>query len=92
MFKMITTKGRLTKTARDAFQGAFIAGGDNEIIIFPNAYADDRKFKRVTDIMESINIEWYTFNEDVYVIRRWFVEEVSDRSERALTEAKNIID
>lgn len=91
MFKMITAKGRLTKTARSAFQGAFIEGGDNEIIIFPNAYADDRKFKRVTDLMESINIAWYIFNEDVYVIRRWFVEAVSDRSERALTELKSII-
>ena len=91
MFKMITTKGRLTKTARNAFQGAFIAGGNNETIVFPNAYEDDRKFKRVTDLMESINIAWYIFNEDVYVIRRWFVEAVSDRSERALAELKSII-
>ena len=91
MFKMITTKGRLTKTARDAFQGAFIAGGANEIIIFPNAYEDDRKFTRITNLMESINIAWYTFNEDVYVIRRWFYEAVSDRSERALTEVKSLI-
>ena len=91
MFKMISSKGRLTKTARDALSSAYIAGGDNEIVVFPNAYEDDRKFKRVTDLMESINIAWYTFNEDVYVIRRWFVEAVSDRSEAALTEAENII-
>ena len=92
MFKMITTKGRLTKTARDAFKTAYIAGGANEIIIFPNAYTNDRKFKRVTDLMESVNLAWYTFNEDVYVIRRWFIEAVSDRSERALTEVKSLID
>ena len=91
MFKMINSKKRLTKTARNVFKGAFIAGGANELIVFPNAYADDRKFKRVTDLMESINIAWYIFNEDVYVIRRWFIEAVSDRSEAALTEAKNII-
>ena len=91
MFKMINAKGRLTKTARNAFKGAFVAGGDNEIIIFPNAYADGNKFKRVTDLMESINIAWYIFNEDVYVVRRWFIEAISDRSEAALTEAKNII-
>ena len=91
MFKMINVKGRLTKTARDAFKGAFIAGGANEVIVFPNAYADDYKFKRITDLMESINVAWYTFNEDVYVIRRWFIEAVSDRSARALLEAKNLI-
>ena len=91
MFKMISSKGRLTKTARDALSSAHIAGGANEMIVFTNAYADDRRFKRVTDLMKSINIAWYTFNEDVYVYRRWFVEAVSDRSEGALTEAKNII-
>ena len=92
MFKMITTKGRLTKTARDAFKTAYIAGGANEIIIFPNAYTNDRKFKRIKDIMESINIAWYEFNGDMYVYRRWFIEAVSDRSERALTEIKSLID
>ena len=91
MFNMINVKGHLTKTARDAFQEAFIAGGANEIIIFPRAYVDSHKFKRVTDLMKSINIAWYEFNGDMYVYRRWFVEAVSDRSEAALTEAKNII-
>ena len=91
MFKMINSKQRLTKTARNAFKGAFIAGGANEVIVFPNAYADDRRFKRVTDLMDSINIAWYIFGEDIYVIRRWFIEAVSDRSEAALTEAKNLI-
>ena len=91
MFKMINTKGRLTKTARDAFQGAFIAGGANEIIIFPRAYVDSRKFKRISDLMKSINIAWYEFNGDMYVIRRWFVEAISDRSETALNEVKSLI-
>ena len=91
MFNMINVKGHLTKTARDAFQEAFIAGGANEIIIFPRAYVDSHKFKRVTDLIESINIAWYTFDEDVYVIRRWFVEAISDRSETALNEVKSLI-
>lgn len=91
MFKMINAKGRLTKTAKEAFADAYITGGDNEMIVFPNAYTNDRKFKRVTDLMDSINIAWYTFNEDIYVIRRWFIEEISDRSERALTEVKSLI-
>ena len=91
MFKMIHVKGHLTKTARDEFEGAFIAGGANEIIVFPNAYEDDRKFKRIKDLIESINIAWYEFNGDMYVYRRWFVEAVSDRSERALAELKSII-
>lgn len=91
MFKMINVKGHLTKTAREAFKGAFIAGGANEMIIFPGAYVNDRKFKRVTDIIESINLAWYEFNGDVYVIRRWFLETISDRSEAALAEIKSII-
>ena len=91
MFKMINAKKHLTKTARNAFKGAFIAGGANEMIVFPNAYANDRKFKRITALMESLNIAWSLRDEDVYVIRRWFIEAVSDRSEAALTEAKNLI-
>ena len=91
MFKMINIKGSLTKTARDAFETAYITGSDNEMIVFPNAYTNNRKFKRVTDLMDSINIAWYIFNEDVYVIRRWLIEAISDRSERALTEVKNLI-
>ena len=91
MFKMINVKGRLTKVAKAAFSSARISGGANEIIIFPNAYEDDRKFTRITNIMESIDVEWYTFNEDVYVIRHWLVEAVSDRSEAALIEVKNLI-
>ena len=91
MFKMINAKGHLTKTARDAFQGAFIAGGANEIIVLPSAYVDSRKFKRVSDLMKSINIAWYEFNGDMYVYRRWFIEAVADRSEAALAEVKNLI-
>ena len=92
MYKMINVKGHLTKTAKDAFKNAYIAGGDNEMIVFPGAYVNDHKFKRITALMESINLAWYTFDYDVYVIRHSFVEAVSDRSETALTEVKNIID
>ena len=86
MFKMITNRGRLTKTARDALQGAY---GIHGMIIFPNV--DNRKFKRVTDIVESINLAWYQFDDVIYVNQHWFIEEVSDRSERALTELKEIL-
>ena len=95
MFKMIDNAGKLTKTARDIFKDAYITGGANEIIIFPDAFADDRKYERITDLMKSINFEWRTLiagnNEDMYVIRRWFYEAVSERSEAALTELKSII-
>ena len=37
------------------------------------------------------NFEWRIFNEDLYVIRRWFYEAVSERSEAALTEVKSLI-
>ena len=95
MFKMINNSGKLTKTARDAFGDAYIAGHAREIIIFPNAFRDDCKYERITDLMKSIHFEWRTFiagnNEDLYVDRRWFYEAVSDRSAAALTELKNII-
>lgn len=91
MFKMINNAGKLTKTARDLFKGAYIAGGANEMIVFPGAYANDHKFKLVTAMMDSINFEWRIFNEDLYVIRRWFYEAVSERSEAALTEVKSLI-
>ena len=91
MFKMITVKGRLTKTARNAFKTAYIAGSANEMIVFPNAYTNARKFKRVTDMMKSINLVYYSFGDDIYVIHHWFIEAVSDRSEEALIEVKNLI-
>ena len=95
MFKLINSRGRLTKTAKDVFKDAYIAGGANEFIIFPNAFEDDRKYERITDLMKSINFEWHTLiagnNEDLYVVRRWFIEAVSDRSKRALTELKSLI-
>lgn len=92
MFKMINVKGRLTKTARDAFKTAYIAGSANEMIIFPRAYTDAHKFKRVTDLLDSIRVTYYTWGDDIYVIYHWFAEAVSDRSEEALTEVKNLID
>ena len=91
MFKLINTKGRLTKVAKAAFSNARISGGANEIIIFPNAYEDDKKFTRITNLMKSIDVEWYAFNEDVYVMRHWLIKAVSDRSEAALIEIKNLI-
>ena len=86
MFKMINSRGRLTKTARDVLQGAY---GINEMIIIPDV--DARKFKRVTDIVESVNLAWYEFDGDIYVNQHWFIEAVSDRSKRASTELESII-
>ena len=93
MFKIINAKGHLTKTAKAEFKTAYVTGSSKELaaIVFPNAYANDRKFKRVTDLMKSINLTWYAFDDDVYVISRWFYEAVSDRSEAAAIEAKNLI-
>ena len=95
MYKMINIKGRLTKTAREAFADAYITGGALETIIFPNAFADDRKYEWITDLMKSINFEWHTFiagnNEDIYVVRRWFYEAVADRSKAAAAELAALI-
>ena len=56
MFKMINKAGKLTKTARDMFQGARIQGGANEMIVFPGAFADSYRMKRIAGLMDSINL------------------------------------
>ena len=95
MFKMVNKSGRLTEGAKKAFEGAYITGGALETIIFPNAFADDRKYERITDLMKSINFEWHTFiagnNEDIDVVRRWFYEAVADRSKAAAAELAALI-
>lgn len=90
-FKMINSEGHLTKTAKAVFEDAYIAGGANEFIIFPNAFADDRKYERISAMMKILNFEARIANNDIYVVRRWFIEAVADRSERASIEVRNII-
>lgn len=90
-FKMINCKGHLTETAKEVFADAYIAGGANEFIIFPNAFADDAKYERISAMMKSLNFDARIDHEDIYVVRRWFIEAVADRSERASIEVRNII-
>lgn len=91
MFKMINKAGHLTKTARDMFQGARIQGGANEMVVFPGAFADSYRMKRIAGLMDNINLCWYTFDDDMYVITRWFREAVADRSEAAVEELAGMI-
>ena len=91
MFKMISSRGRLTKTARDASKGAYIAGSDGAFIIFPDAYENTRKFKRVTDLLESIGVSWCDLDGDIFASSHWVFEAISERSERALAELKSLI-
>lgn len=91
MFKMIDVRGHLTKTAREAFAPAYIAGSDGAFVVFPHAYEDARKFKRVTDLMDSISVEWIFVDDDIVASRNWIFEVVSERSKRALIELKSLI-
>jgi hypothetical protein len=88
---MIDCEGHLTKTAKEAFAEAFIAGNAREIIIFPHAYENAHKFRRITGLLDSIGLAWHDLDEDLYVVRKWFYEAIADRSERALTELKSLI-
>lgn len=89
--QMIDGAGRLTKTAKEAFAEAYIAGSDGAFIVFPNAYENASKYRRITILLESIGIDWNFLNEDIFTSSRWVFEAVSDRSERALTELKKLI-
>jgi len=90
-FKMIDVRGHLTKTAREAFEDAYIAGSDGAFVVFPNAYENASKYRRITDLLDSMRIDWNYLNEDIFISRNWIFEAVSDRSKTALTELKNLI-
>ena len=42
MIKMVNKAGHLTEGAKKAFKGAHLAGGDDEMILIPGGYANDK--------------------------------------------------
>ena len=90
-FKAVNRNGHLTESAKEAFAEAYIAGSDGAFIVFPNAYENARKYRRITVILESIGVDCNFLNEDIFTSRNWVYEAIADRSERALSEVKNII-
>lgn len=99
MIKMINKSGTLTKTARDAFQGAFICGPFNECIRIPGMYECDLrgirasgKAKRIAAILDGLNIGW-DFDDGYAMIYRvkFFREAVSDLSSAAVSELAEMI-
>ena len=99
MIKMVNKSGTLTKTARAAFQGAYICGPFDECIRIPGMTIQDRKgirasgkAKRIAAILDGLNINW-DFEDDFAEIYRvkFFREAVSDLSSAAVNELAEMI-
>ena len=99
MIKMVNKSGTLTKTARDAFQGAFICGPFDECIRIPGLTIQDRKgirasgkAKRIAAILDSLNIGWGVDDDFATIYRvKFFREAVSAISPAALSELSEMI-
>ena len=99
MIKMVNKSGTLTKSARDAFQGAFICGPFDECIRIPGMYECDprgirgtAKAHRIAAILDDLNISW-GFEDGYATIYRvkFFREAVSDLSSAAVSELAEMI-
>lgn len=99
MIKMVNKSGTLTKTARDAFQGAFICGPFDECIRVPGmcecnprGIRATAKAKRIAAILDGLNIGW-DFDDGYAMIYRvkFFREAVSDLSSAAVSELAEMI-
>ena len=99
MIKMVNKSGTLTKTARGAFQGAFICCPFDECIRIPGMYECDTrgirasgKAKRIAAILDGLNIGW-DFEDGYAMIYRvkFFREAVLDLSSAAVSELAEMI-
>lgn len=99
MIKMVNKSGTLTKTARGAFQGAYICGPFDECIRIPGMYECDpsgiratAKAHRIAAILDDLNICW-DFEDGYAMIYRvkFFREAVSDLSSAAVSELSEMI-
>lgn len=86
MIKMVNKAGRLTEGAKKAFKGAHIAGGDDEMILIPGGYANDKVWRRLASLTCDLDINLYSFNEDAYVIRDFFERALENLSQPAFDE------
>lgn len=99
MFKMINKAGKLTKTAKDVFQGAYICGPFDETIRVPGMVELTRsgcgltaKGRRIAAILDSLNIGWEFYDGYAEIYRvKFFREAVADRSEAAVEELAALI-
>lgn len=99
MIKMVNKSGTLTKTARDAFQGAFICGPFDECIRVPGMIECDRagyhetaKARKVAALLNSLNIGWGVDDDFATIYRvKFFREAVSDLSSAAVSELAEMI-
>ena len=99
MIKMVNKSGTLTKTARDAFKGAFICGPFDECIRVPgmsefdrSGYHSSKKARRITAILDSLNIGWGVDDDFATIYRvKFFREAVSDLSSAAVSELSEMI-
>ena len=96
MIKMVNKSGTLTKTARDAFQGAYICGPFDECIRIPGMTIQDRKGIRASGkakrIAAILNIGWGVDDDFATIYRvKFFREAVSELSAAAVSELAGMI-
>lgn len=93
MFKMINKAGKLTKTAKDVFQGAYICGPFDETIKVPGIGCGlTAKGRRIAAILDSLNIDWEFYDGYAVIYRvKFFREAVADRSKAAVAELAALI-
>ena len=99
MIKMVNKSGTLTKTARAAFQGAYICGPFDECIRIPGMTIQDRKgirasgkARRIAAILDGLNIGWGVDDDFATIYRvKFFREAVSAISPAALSELSEMI-
>ena len=87
MIKMVNKEGHLTEGAKKAFKGAHLAGSDDEMILIPGGYANDKVRPRLASLTCDLDINLYSFNEeDAYVIRDFFERALENLSQPAFDE------
>ena len=99
MIKIVNKSGTLTKTARGAFQGAYICGPFDECIRIPGmcecnprGIRATAKAKRIAAILDGLNIGWGVDDDFATIYRvKFFREAVSDLSAAAVSELAEMI-
>ena len=86
MIKMVNRFGHITEGAKKAFKGSRLAGGDNEMIMIPDGYRNNRVWNRLRTLASDMDIALYNFNEDAYVYVDWARKALEGMSKTASDE------
>ena len=91
MIKMVNKFGHLTEGAKKAFKGFRLAGGDNEMIMIPDGYRNNRVWNRLRTLASDMDIALYNFNEDAYVYVDHVMSALESMSKTAADEFRSMV-